>query len=146
MESFPPVRFPPPEQLTSHQPPALLVEAVLQVAADGSAARARLSNAHGLDLLQIIEGGAQTIAVLMGATLRTQGGGPAQGMLVGVKNARLDQDIRAGHLVEAHVSLSYSLPPFSLFDARITVDGNEVAHFELQTMSGNPATETGSST
>lgn len=138
--------FPPPAQLTSHQPPALLVDALLHAAADGSAARARLINDHGLDLLQIIEGSAQTIAVLMGATLSAQGGGPAQGMLVGVKNARLDHDIPAGLIVEAHVSLTYSLPPFSLFTVRITVDGLEVADFELKTMSTNTAADTGEPT
>jgi hypothetical protein len=138
--------FPPPAQLTSHQPPALLVEALLHAAADGSAARARLINTHGLDLLQLIEGSAQTIAVLMGATVRAQGGGPAHGMLVGVAHARLDQDIPAGHLVEAHVSLTYSLPPFSLFTARITVDERDVAQFELQTMSKHVAAETRSPT
>lgn len=127
--------FPPPAQLTSHQAPALLVSELLEAAVDGSAARARLINSNGLDLLQIIEGSAQTIAVLMGATQRADGGLPAQGLLVGVTNARLDHDIRAGHLVEAHVHLSYSLPPFCLFGARITVDGAEVAHFELKTMS-----------
>lgn len=138
-------QFPPPAQLTSHQPPALLVEALLYAADDGSVARARLINDHGLDLLQIIEGSAQTIAVLMGATLSAHGGGPAQGMLVGVKNARLDHDIPAGQIVEAHVSLTYSLPPFSLFTVRITVDDLDVAHFELKTMSTNTAVETGAS-
>lgn len=133
--------FPQPSQLTSHQAPALLVDELLEAATDGSSARSRLINRDGLDLLQIIEGGAQTIAVLMGATMRARGGGPAHGMLVGVKNARLAQDIGAGRLVEVHLSLSYSLPPFSLFDARITVDGNEVAHFELKTMSQHAAAE-----
>ena len=120
----------------------MLVETLLDATADGSAARARLINTHGLDLLQIIEGSAQTIAVLMGATLRAHGGGAAQGLLVGVKNARLDHDIRAGQIVEAHVNVRYSLPPLSLFEARITVDGTEVAQFELKTMSQLAAAET----
>lgn len=126
--------FPPPAQLTSHQAPALLVEELLTIAPEGNAAHARLLNEHGLDLLQLIEGSAQTVAILMGVSLRAHGGGPAQGMLVGVKGASLAQDLAPGQRVETYVTLTYSLPPFSLFAVRITADDGTVAEFEVKTM------------
>ena len=126
--------FPPPAQLTSHQAPALLVEELLAITPAGDVAHARLLNEHGLDLLQLIEGSAQTVAILMGVSLRAHGGGPAQGMLVGVKGASLAQDLAPGQRVESHVTLTYSLPPFSLFAVRITADGGTVAEFEVKTM------------
>lgn len=128
------MRFPPPSELTSHQPPALLVDALLEAAADGSTARSRLLNVAGLDLLQLIEGCAQTVAVLMGATLRAQGGAAAKGMLVGVKDARLDADIPADALVEVEVARQYQLPPFSIYLATVTSDRAVVATIELKTM------------
>jgi hypothetical protein len=126
--------FPPPAELTSHQPPALLVAELLAVGADGNSAQARLLNDHGLDLLQVIEGSAQTIAILMGVSLRAHGGGPAEGMLVGVKNASLAEDLSPAQRVETHISHSYTLSPFSLFAVRVTADGRTVAEFELKTM------------
>ncbi len=128
--------FPPPAELTSHQPPALLVAELLDATADGSSGRARLMNSSGLDLLQVIEGCAQTVAVLMGACHRATGNsaGPAKGMLVGVKDAVLLADIPAGAPIEVLVTRAYELPPFSLYTALVSNAGTRIASLELKTM------------
>ncbi len=128
------MQFPPPSELTSHQEPALLVEKLLAVAPDGSWAESRLSNPEGLDLLQLIEGSAQTVAILMGVTLRAAGGLRAKGMLVGVTNAVQCAGIPANEVVEVRVALSYQFPPFSLFSATVTCAGMPAATLELKTM------------
>lgn len=128
------MQFPPPSELTSHQEPALLVDQLLAVAPDGSWAESRLLNPEGLDLLQLIEGSAQTVAILMGVTLRAAGGLRANGMLVGVINAEQSANIPANAVVEVRVALSYRFPPFSLFSASVTCAGSPVATLELKTM------------
>ena len=74
----------PAEQLTAHQPPALLVERALAIT--GNDGRVRLKPHQGLDCLQLLEACAQAMAVLMGLRMRgAEAGERASGMLVGAK-------------------------------------------------------------
>ena len=127
--------LPPPRELTSHQPPALLVGELLAVAADSTAGRARLLNPAGLDLLQLVEGCAQTLAVLMGHGLRAGGGGAASGMLVGMKDVRLTRPAAAGETVEVAATLVHRLGPFRLYAVRATAGDDELLSAELKTVS-----------
>jgi hypothetical protein len=127
--------YPAPQELTSHQPPALLVADVLSVAVGGVGGRARLLNPDGLDLLQLTEGAAQTLAVLMGQAQRNAGGGAASGMLVGVKDVRMTRPAVPGETVEVTASLSHELSPFRLYLVRATTaSGEELLSAEVKTM------------
>ena len=133
--------FPPPHELTSHQPPALLVAELLAADADGGAGRARLLNPAGLDLLQLVEGGAQTLAVLMGHVQHAGGGGAASGMLVGMKDVRLTRVALPGETVEVAATLVHRLGPFRLYAVRATAGGEELLSAELKTVSTGGTTD-----
>ena len=127
--------MPHPRELTSHQAPALLVEELLEAAASGLAGRTRL-RAAPLDLLQLTEGCAQSVAVLMGWHGRSAGaGGLARGMLVGVKDAALHGRTQAGETLEVSLTCAHQLPPFAIWQAEVTAgDGRPVMRVEVKTM------------
>ena len=132
--------YPAPHLLTSHQPPALLVAEVLAVGAGGTAGRARLLNHDGLDLLQLAEGCAQTVACLMGHAQRVAGGAAASGMLVGLKDVALQRLAEPGETIEVAAELSHELGPFRLYTARVTAaDGTTLLTAELKTMATGSA-------
>ena len=107
----------PAEQLTAHQPPALLVECALAVVGNGG--RVRLKPHQGLDCLQLLEACAQAMAVLMGCRLRGSGDGArASGMLVGAKGMRLIRSAVAGETVEVEAHQTAELGPLQLYDVR----------------------------
>ncbi len=122
----------PAEQLTAHQPPALLVERAL--ASTGSDGRVRLKAHAGLDALQLVEGMAQALAVLMGVRMRRESGaGAASGMLVGAKDIVVARPARAGETVEVVATMTHELGPLQLYVVRALVDGDEIARGELKT-------------
>lgn len=128
--------FPPPHELTSHQAPALLVAELLAAETDGSGGRTRLTNATGLDLLQLAEGCAQSLAVIMGLASRLQGGEPASGMLVGVKDAVLTRAPAAGEEIEVSAVIEARLPPFRLYRCQVCDSaGHELFRAALKTVS-----------
>lgn len=107
----------PAEQLTAHQPPALLVERAL--ASTGNDGRVRLKPHDGLDGFQLTEACAQAMAVLMG--LRLRGGGTdvrASGMLVGAKAVRIIRPARPGETVEIEARQTAELGPLQLYEVR----------------------------
>ena len=108
----------PAEQLTAHQPPALLVERALAIS--GNDGRVRLKPHQGLDCLQLLEACAQAMAVLMGCRLRGGGSGGerASGMLVGAKTMRLVRPARAGEVVEIEARQTAELGPLQLYEVR----------------------------
>jgi predicted hotdog family 3-hydroxylacyl-ACP dehydratase len=121
----------PAEQLTAHQPPALLVERALAAGAvDG---RVRCKPHAGLDALQLVEAMAQALAVLMGVRLRGDGGAAASGMLVGAKDVVVARAARAGETVEISARLEHELGPLQLYAVRALVDDVEIARGELKT-------------
>jgi predicted hotdog family 3-hydroxylacyl-ACP dehydratase len=121
----------PAEQLTAHQPPALLVERALHV--DGVHGRVRLKPHQGLDCLQMMEACAQAMAVIMGLRMRGDGvGEAASGMLVGAKNITLLRPIAAGENVEIHVTQSMELGPLHLYDVRAEIGGEVVMTGEIK--------------
>ena len=109
----------PPQQLTSHQPPALLVARLLETRADGSFACTELLPG-AYDLLQCCEAAAQSVAVLMGHCGRQQQGAqaePAQGMLISLKNARLHQAIPDTTNCRMTIERVASMPPLAMYQA-----------------------------
>jgi predicted hotdog family 3-hydroxylacyl-ACP dehydratase len=121
----------PAEQLTAHQPPALLVERALSL--DGTGGRARLKPHDGLDALQLTEACAQAMAVIMG--LRLRGSGQAQaasGMLVGAKGMRLVREARAGEIVEVVATQTAELGPLQLYEVRAEVAAEVLISGELK--------------
>jgi hypothetical protein len=128
--------MPHPRELTSHQAPALLVEALIEADASGLAGRTRL-RAAPLDLLQLTEGCAQSVAVLMGWHGRSAGsGGPARGMLVGVKDAAMLGPARTGETLLVSLTQAHALPPFAIWQAEVSTDrGQPVMRVEVKTMS-----------
>jgi hypothetical protein len=138
----------PAEQLTTHQAPALLVAGLVRVSGQGG--RVRLKEHAGLDALQLIEAGAQALAVLMGARLRAQAastsasaGGPAgdagtterraAGLLVGAKGFAISRSARPGERVEIEAEAVAELGPLQLYRLRIlAADGQEIGAGELK--------------
>jgi predicted hotdog family 3-hydroxylacyl-ACP dehydratase len=123
----------PAERLTAHQPPALLVERVVTLAADGGSVR--LKAHQGLDALQLLEGGAQAIAVLMGARMRRDGiGASASGMLVGAKDLVVTRPALAGESVVIRARCTHELGPLQLHEvvASSEADGSELMRGELK--------------
>jgi hypothetical protein len=114
----------PAEQLTAHQPPALLVERALQL--DGQHGRVRLKAHAGLDCLQMTEACAQALAVIMGLRLRGEGTQQAaSGMLVGAKGMRLLREIAANEVVEISGHQTAELGPLQLYEVQAEI-GNEI--------------------
>jgi hypothetical protein len=121
----------PAEQLTAHQPPALLVERALQC--EGAHGRVRLKPHNGLDCLQMMEACAQAMAVIMGLRLRGNGvNEAASGMLVGAKNIRLLRPIVAGEQVEIQVTHSMELGPLQLYEVRGEIGADIIMTGELK--------------
>lgn len=123
----------PAEQLTAHQPPALLVERALAIS--GNDGRVRLKPHQGLDCLQLLEACAQAMAVLMGLRMRGVGAAErASGMLVGAKAMRLARPARAGEVVEIEARQTAELGPLQLYDVRAVAmpTGEELISGELK--------------
>ncbi|MBA2481937.1 MAG: hypothetical protein H0V44_14825 [Planctomycetes bacterium] len=123
----------PAERLTAHQPPALLVERVLTLDASGGSVRLKVHG--GLDALQLLEGGAQAIAVLMGARMRRDGtGSSASGMLVGAKDVVVARGARAAEGVVIRTTCTHELGPLQLHAVVATseIDGAELMRGELK--------------
>jgi hypothetical protein len=124
--------MPAPAELTSHQTPALLVEALVEAHPDRGRTRLR---AAPLDLLQLVEGCAQSVAVLMGAQARAGGGGRARGMLVGLKDAEVLAQAEPGEVLYATVERLHELPPFAIWRAEVaSAGGTPLARVEVKTM------------
>jgi hypothetical protein len=128
----------PAEQLTAHQPPALLVERLVAVA--GSDGRVRLKPHQGLEPLQLVEACAQALAVVMGARLRAEpgsaGGERASGMLVGAKALRVARRPRPGETVEVEARQTMELGPLQLYAVRVLAGDEELAAGELKVARG----------
>ena len=123
----------PAEQLTAHQPPALLVERALVLS--GNDGRVRLKSHDGLDGFQLTEACAQAMAVLMGLRLRGSGGSArASGMLVGAKVMRLVRAARSGEIVEVEARQTAELGPLQLYEVRALAmpSGEELITGELK--------------
>jgi len=119
----------PAEELTTHQAPALLVAGISQLI--GTGGRVRLKDHAGLDALQLIEAGAQALAVLMGARLRGQAAGApggfarAAGLLVGAKGFAIARAARPGERVEIVAAAVAELGVLQLYRLRILGEGGQ---------------------
>jgi predicted hotdog family 3-hydroxylacyl-ACP dehydratase len=121
----------PAEQLTAHQPPALLVERALSI--DGVNGCVVLKAHDGLDCFQMTEACAQALAVIMGLRMRGDGTGQsASGMLVGAKAMRLLRPITAGEVVTVCGTQTAELGPLQLYEVRAEIAGEVVMTGELK--------------
>ncbi len=127
------------EELTAHQPPALLVERALVLDRDGGTVR--LKPHQGLDALQLLEACAQAVAVLTGARMRRDGAGlSASGMLVGAKGVVVARAALAGEAVEIDTRRVHALGALELHEvvARSVDMAIELARGELKVASTTP--------
>lgn len=121
------------EAILPHRPPMALVDRVLS--ADDENARA--TKTFGPDDYgtengfvsepAIIECLAQTVAALQGIRAMRMGLKPGPGMLVGVNDFAISDEVRAGVPVEFSVTVTRRLPPFCLADVRAIQDGRTIA-------------------
>jgi hypothetical protein len=126
----------PAEELTAHQPPALLVERVVAMRPGGGTVR--LKAHQGLDALQLLEACAQAVAVLMGARMRHEGTGQAaSGMLVGAKEMRMERAAELGEVIEVDAMCVHELGPLQLHavSAR-SLDRGVLLRGELKVVAG----------
>jgi hypothetical protein len=129
----------PAEQLTAHQPPALLVERALRL--DGTGGRVRLKPHDGLDCLQLTEACAQAMAVIMGLRLRGDGHAvQASGMLVGAKSITMSRRAHTGEVVDVEATQSAELGVLQLYQVKAMVGSEELLTGELKVVrTGGPA-------
>lgn len=134
----------PAADLTTHKPPALLVQHVLELASDGQSG-STLIQGGAWDGLQLIEACAQSIACLMGAVGRRsaqQGTGdasPAGGMLVGLKGFDITQHAQhPGPDIVVTLSLTHQLGPMQLWTAKAQQGGSTLLQGELKVVRANP--------
>ena len=127
--------IPHPRELTSHQQPALLVDELESAHADGASGTTRLRPGTW-DLLQLTEGCAQSIAVVMGFVSRQAGSGErARGMLVGVKDACLLADAPSAERIAVRITRLLELAPFAIYQTEARAeDGTLVMRAELKIM------------
>ncbi len=80
----------------------------------------------------LVEGLAQTAAVLNGWNERITGGKAHKGMLVGVRRLRIHRRPKADETVRFHVELVKRLGPLTLIDGRATVGDELIAAGEMK--------------
>ena len=121
----------PAEQLTAHQPPALLVERALAIVGAGGSVRLKAHN--GLDCLQLTEACAQAVAVIMGLRLRGEGHAQAaSGMLVGAKAMQMKRAAKSGEAVEVSATQTAELGPLQLYEVCASVGEEVIMRGELK--------------
>jgi len=102
-----------------------MVAALLEASSSGG--RTRLLNPHGLDALQLTEACAQSLAVIQGHALRSQGGTAASGMLVGVKQAVMIRPAAAAEAIEVSAQREFARDSLHLYRAIATTsDGTAI--------------------
>jgi len=130
--------FLPPQCLTSHRQPALLIARLCAVDESGSSGRTALLPGS-YDLLQCCEAAAQSVAVLMGHVGQRQQGAnaaSAKGMLISLKNARLHQAIPESGDCIMTVERIGSMPPMTMYQAAYRDRGEQLLmEVTLQIMS-----------
>ena len=125
-----------PSELVPHRPPILCVDEIRSVE-ETRASTSRLVPAEsccdGL-LLEpwLIEGLAQTAAVLKAAGMRKTGARVDRGMLVGVKRMKIHRRPRLGERLTFEVELIRELPPLTLVEGRVLVEDEEIARGTLK--------------
>ncbi len=123
-------RFPSPELLIPHAPPARLVHEVLEISADAAICVVGIPNGNPFvedgraPAFVGLEAAAQTAAVLE-ALARTGTAGPKIGYLVGIRNARFHTPwLPVDVPLRATVRLQGSAPPLSIYEVSLD-QGNE---------------------
>lgn len=80
----------------------------------------------------LVEGIAQTAAVLNGMNERISGGEAHKGMLVGVRKLRIHRRPKTSETVRFHVELVKRLGPLTLIEGRATVGDELIAAGEMK--------------
>jgi 3-hydroxymyristoyl/3-hydroxydecanoyl-(acyl carrier protein) dehydratase len=132
-ESLAVAGFASPDALLPHQPPALLLRAVAEVAEGGIVAVAEISPSHPLvaggrfPAFLTLEAAAQAAAALE-ALGRNEGEGPRIGYLVGIRDARFTvPTLAAGRRFRVAARLQGGASPLAVYALTIGEAGQEVA-------------------
>lgn len=126
--------------LTPHQPPMRLVDAVLSAQSDGSGtAEARISSDNifvdqngVLAPEALVELMAQAFAAINGYQARLSGQPGAKGYLVGVKQVRFFHAAQAGDHLRIHVRPAGEFAGFVLIAGEVRREGHLLAQGELK--------------
>jgi predicted hotdog family 3-hydroxylacyl-ACP dehydratase len=125
-----------PQSYIRHRPPVLCLDTVLEVdATRASTARTVPSDATCDGRLWepwLIEGMAQTAAVLNGANQRAPARPAGKGMLVGVRNFDVLRAPATGETIRFEIELIKRIAPLSLMHGRALVGDELVASGELK--------------
>ena len=132
--------FPPPGSLLPHGPPALLLQAVSEVAEDGIVAVAEVPPSHPLVVegrfpsFLALEAAAQGAAALEALSRHGASSGPRIGYLVGIRDARyVLPSLPAGRPLRVSARLTGGAFPLSVYAVTIGEMGSEVAAGTLST-------------
>jgi predicted hotdog family 3-hydroxylacyl-ACP dehydratase len=120
-----------PRAYILHRPPALCIDAVVSIDAVSAQAARTVPLEATIDGVLwepwLIEGLAQTAAVLNGSAERITGQRTTKGMLVGVRNLEIHRLPAAGETIRFAVELIKRISPLSLMACRAYVDDQLVA-------------------
>ena len=125
-----------PRTFIPHRPPVLCIDSVLAVD-DHEATAERLvrddATVHGeIWELWLVEGLAQTAAVLNGRHERVAGVQRRKGMLVGIRGLKIHRNVRAGETVRFRVELIKRMGAVALVAGEASIDGQSIAEGEMK--------------
>jgi predicted hotdog family 3-hydroxylacyl-ACP dehydratase len=106
-----------------HEPPARLVEDVLEMFPNGLCARVVWPDAEASPFL-LIEAAAQSVAAYQGYQKTLRGEPLTEGFLVGVRDFTLPETMPTGGIWTVRIQENKNLRPFYLFDATV-LHGNQ---------------------
>ena len=116
-----------------HRPPILCIDRVLAVSTESAVAECHVNPTQtALWEPALIEGFAQTAAVVNGSQQRPTPGATQKGMLVGVRDLQILRLPRGGETIRYEVQLVKKLGALTLFQGRATIEGEEIARGSLK--------------
>lgn len=125
-----------PGREIDHAAPILCLDALLEIDGDAASCRYTVRDAHADDGLLwgggMIEGMAQTTALLQGRRARASGEVAGPGMLVGIKGLRIHRRPAEGETVVFSSVLGRTIGPLTLAECRTTVGDELLAEGELK--------------
>lgn len=120
-----------PDTYIPHRPPVACLDVVLFVdqsrALTQRTVRGETDSDEPLWELWVIEGLAQTAAVLNGNNQLASGRPAVKGMLVGIRNLQIHRRPKLGETIQFEVELVKRITPLTLIDGRARVDDEEIA-------------------
>lgn len=127
-----------PAELLPHRAPILCVDRVVETSAEHAVCEQVARDGwEGW----LVEGLAQTTAILDGTERRAAGRGPLVGMLVGVRKFAIARTPEPGERVRLRVDVIRRLPPLALVRGEATSGGELLASGELKFYMEEPGPE-----